>query len=471
MKLINVNTSIKEDRKRKKMYKEYNDKIPQEAIQIIQMIEASGYEAYIVGGCVRDLLMERQPHDWDITTSAKPEEIKKIFKRTYDTGIEHGTVTVILNKEHFEVTTYRIEGEYKDFRRPDKVSFVEDITLDLSRRDFTMNAIAYHPERGFVDPYEGQADIKLKCIRSVRCAKERFTEDALRILRAVRFSAQLGFEIERETLRGIEECRNLLSHISKERIRDEFLKICVSPRPGHIDLLYKLKLLEYIIPDFIKAYETPQNHPHHIYNVAKHTIVAMENSEPTVPIRLTMLLHDIGKIYTRTTDKRGVDHFHNHSKKSIQIAIKVLKDLRLDNHTIKAVSELIKFHDCHIEHTISKVYVKKVMMYIGEELFEDLLKVQYADAMAQNIEKLEPKLKAIKEQRDYKEEIIANNEPYHKGMLAITGSDLIEMGIDKGKIIGELLDIALNKVIMEPEFNQKPLLLDFCMAYYKSKNR
>lgn len=471
MNIINVNTSTKEDRKRKKMYKDYNDKIPKEAIQIMQMIEAAGYEAYIVGGCVRDLLMNRQPHDWDITTSAKPEEIKRIFKRTYDTGIEHGTVTVILNTEHFEVTTYRIEGEYKDFRRPDKVSFVDDITLDLSRRDFTMNAIAYHPDRGFVDPYEGQRDIKRQCIRSVRCAKERFTEDALRILRAVRFSAQLGFQIETETLKGIEACRALLTHISKERIRDEFLKICVSSRPGHIDLLYQLKLLEYIFPDFIKAYEIPQNHPHHTYNVAKHTLVAMENSEPTVIVRLTMLLHDIGKVYTRTTDKHGIDHFYNHPKRSEQIASEILKDLRMDNHTIKAVCELIRYHDYHIEHHISKVYVKKVMMVIGEELFDELLKVQYADAMAQNLEKLQPKLDAIEKQRNYKNEVIANHEPYHKGMLAITGSDLIEIGIPKGKIIGDLLEVALQKVIHEPNFNQKALLLTYCMEHYKVKGK
>ena len=249
---------------------------------------------------------------------------------------------------------------------------------------------------------------------------------------------------------------------SKERIRDEFLKICTSPRPGHIDLLYQLQLLEYIFPDFIKAYSVPQNHPHHIYNVARHTIVAMDNSEPTVLIRLTMLLHDIGKVYTRTTDKDGVDHFYDHPKKSAQIASKVLKDLRLDNQTIKSVSELIKFHDYHIEHTISKIYVKQVMMYIGAELFDELLKVQYADAKAQNLDKLPPKLVAIEKQRSLKEEVMANNEPYHKAMLAITGSDLIEMGIERGRIIGELLDLALNKVILESEFNQKELLLDFC---------
>lgn len=451
------------------MLKQYNQQIPKDAICIIDMIEKAGFEAYIVGGCVRDLLMGRAPHDWDITTSAKPEEVKKIFRRTYDTGIKHGTVTVILNEEHYEVTTYRIEGEYKDFRRPEEVSFVEDITLDLSRRDFTMNAIAYHPERGFVDPYEGQEAIKKGCITSVRNAKERFTEDALRILRAVRFSAQLGFSIDEDTLQGIEACKELLTHISKERIRDEFLKICVSSRPAHINLLKELGLLEYIIPEFAGAYGVSQNHPHHIYDVAQHTLVAMENIEPTVRLRLTMLLHDLGKVATRTTDKNGIDHFHNHPKKSVELARQILKELKLDNRMIKEVSDLIYFHDYHIKHTIDKVYVKKMLMEIGPELFDELMKVQLADAKAQNPEKLEPKIESIENQKRLKEEVIAHNEPYQKSMLCITGSDLMAAGIPRGKEIGWLLDRALDKVIHEPEFNEEAKLIPYCEKLYKNQ--
>lgn len=455
-------------RKRKQMLTQYNKQIPKEAICIIETIEKAGYEAYIVGGCVRDLLMNRTPHDWDITTSAKPEQIKEIFKRTYDTGIKHGTVTVILNNAHFEVTTYRIEGEYKDFRRPEEVSFVEDITLDLSRRDFTMNAIAYHPVRGFMDPYNGQEAIKNGYISSVRCAKERFTEDALRILRAVRFSAQLGFIIDEDTLAGIKACKELLVHISKERVRDEFLKICVSDRPSHINLLKDLGLLEYILPDFIKAYDTPQNHPHHIYNVAQHTLVAMENIEPTIRLRLTMLLHDIGKVYTRTTDQQGVDHFYNHPKKSVELSGKILRTLKLDNRTIKEISLLIYFHDYHIKHHIDKVYVKKMLMEIGPELFDELMKVQLADAKSQNPDKLEPKLKGIEKQKKLKEEVMMLHEPYEKSMLAITGSDLVEAGIPRGKEIGWLLDQALDQVIHDPSTNEKQKLMSYCKALYQS---
>jgi tRNA nucleotidyltransferase (CCA-adding enzyme) len=448
---------------------DYKKKIPKDVLEIIDAIEKAGYEGYIVGGCVRDMLMYRQPSDWDITTSAKPEEIKKIFLRTYDTGIQHGTVTVVLNREHYEVTTYRIEGEYTDFRRPGSVDFVEDITLDLSRRDFAMNAIAYHPVRGFIDPYNGLLDIEAKCIRSVRDAKERFSEDALRILRAVRFSAQLGFVIEEDTLKGIRACKELLRHISKERIRDEFIKICVSPSPAHLHQLHELELMEYIVPEFNKAYDMEQHHPHHIYDVACHTIVAMENTPQDRLLRLTVFLHDIGKIYTRTTDKKGIDHFYNHPKKSAQMAEKILKELRLDNHTIRDIVLLIEYHDYHLKNKLSKISIKKVLNVMGGELFDQLLLVQLADVKAQNPEKLRPKLEAIELQRAIKEEIIQHGECYNKKMMAITGKDLLAYGIPKGQVIGSLLEDALNYVIEKPDKNEKAVLLEYCNKVYLRK--
>lgn len=448
---------------------DYNKKIPKDVLEIIDAIEKAGYEGYIVGGCVRDMLMNRQPSDWDITSSAKPEEIKKIFLRTYDTGIQHGTVTVVLNREHYEVTTYRIEGEYTDFRRPGSVDFVEDITLDLSRRDFAMNAIAYHPVRGFIDPYNGLLDIEAKCIRSVRDAKERFSEDALRILRAVRFSAQLGFVIEEDTLKGIRACKELLRHISKERIRDEFIKICVSPSPAHLHQLHELELMEYIVPEFNKAYDMEQHHPHHIYDVACHTIVAMENTPQDRLLRLTVFLHDIGKIYTRTTDKKGIDHFYNHPKKSAQMAEKILKELRLDNHTIRDIVLLIEYHDYHLKNKLSKISIKKVLNVMGGELFDQLLLVQLADVKAQNPEKLRPKLEAIELQRAIKEEIIQHGECYNKKMMAITGKDLLAYGIPKGQVIGSLLEDALNYVIEKPDKNEKAVLLEYCNKVYLRK--
>ena len=438
--------------------KDYNKLIPKDALTIIDELEKAGYEAYVVGGCVRDMLMGREPNDWDITTSAKPEQVKEVFKRTYDTGIEHGTVTVILDEEHYEVTTYRIEGEYKDFRRPEQVSFVEDITLDLSRRDFTMNAIAYHPARGFVDPYNGQTHIEQRVIKSVREAKERFEEDALRILRAIRFSAQLGFEIEDGTIHGIQVCKHLLAHISKERIRDEFLKICLSDRPSHMDKLYELGLLEYIIPEWIPCYKTEQHHPHHIYNVARHSIVAMENVPKDTVLRLAALLHDIGKPLTKSTDKKGVDHFYNHPAKGVEMAKEILKELRLDNNTIKDVCMLIKNHDYHLRYKVDKVTIKKLLNDMGEELTHKLLVLQTADAKAQNPDKLPQKLKQIDKARKLLEEVITNKECYSLKQLAVNGGDLMQLGVPKGKVIGETLGKLLDYVMRHPEQNEKELL-------------
>ena len=285
-------------------------------------------------------------------------------------------------------------------------------------------------------------------------------------MRAVRFAAQLGFEIEAQTINGIRECKDLLRHISKERIRDEFLKICISPRPEYINELYRLELLEYIVPEFIPAYDVAQNHPHHIYNVAQHTIVAMQNSVPDVILRLTLLLHDIGKIYTKTTDKKGIDHFYNHPEKSVEIAKKVLRELKMDNQSIKSICALILYHDYHLRGKMDKVLVKKVLTQIGPDLFDTLLLVQEGDVRAQNPDKLQPKLKGIVLQRAIKEEVIANNEPYNKAMLAITGQDLIEQGIPRGAIIGQILDQALEHVIHKPEQNTKVALLAYCEKVY-----
>lgn len=443
------------------MSNSYNSQIPKEVLQIIKTIEDAGYEAYIVGGCVRDMLMGRKPHDFDITTKATPDEVKKLFRRTYDTGIQHGTVTVLLSKGQYEVTTYRIEEDYKDFRRPEKVSFVQDITLDLARRDFTMNAIAYHPDRGFVDPYKGQEDIKNHIIRCVGDPVLRFSEDALRILRAVRFSAQLGFSISKNTIEGIDRCKDLLEHISKERIRDEWMKICISPSPKHIKLLYELGLLPYIMPEFIPAFTTPQNHPHHIYNVAEHTLCGMQEVPADPILRITMLLHDIGKPYTKTTDKEGIDHFEGHVQKSVTLAKDILKRLRLDNASINDILSLIKNHDYHLEYRISKLTIKKLLNEIGPDLFDKLVIVQEADARSQAPSKLSGKLEQLEMAKAYKEEIINNKECYLTSQLAINGNDLINHGWPKGKGVGEALEKALLYVMENPAQNHKEILLAY----------
>lgn len=324
-----------------------------------------------------------------------------------------------------------------------------------------MNAIAYHPDRGFIDPYNGMKHIEEQCIKSVRDAKERFEEDALRILRGVRFSAQLGFSIEENTIQGIKSCKSLLANISKERIRDEFLKICLSDRPEYINKLYELELLQYILPEFIPAYDTPQNHPHHIYYVAGHTIEAMRNIPKTAMLRLTMLLHDIAKPMTRKTDAKGIDHFYNHPEKGAAMAKGILKDLRLDNQTINEVTKLVLYHDYHLKHKLTRKNIKRLLNALEVDLFDALMLVNEADARAQNPDKLEDKLEAIKQAKILKADIIAKGECYNLKGLAIDGKDLIQAGLAQGKAIGENLEKALAYVINDPNANEKDKLISY----------
>lgn len=440
-------------------------KLPTEVETILNTLNSKGHEAYIVGGCVRDAIMGKLPNDWDITTSAAPEIVKGIFPKTYDTGLKHGTVTVRIDKEYHEVTTYRIEGKYEDHRRPSTVEFVEDINLDLGRRDFTSNAIAYHPKEGFIDPYNGVDDINRGVLRSVRNPRERFEEDALRILRGVRFSAQLGFELEEETLKAMLSCAHLLEHISKERIRDEMLKILLSERPSKFLDMHKWGLLKYVIPEFGECFDTPQNHPHHIYNVGVHTIKAIEHMPNDELLRLTMLLHDIGKPATHTRDIKGIDHFYGHGPKGVEMSKKILRDLRFDNETIKQVSLLVKYHDFHIQEKVTKEDIKEVLSEIGPGLFKNLLIIQEADARAQNPDKLEPKLKNLEQITKIFNEVINNNECYSLRDLEVNGSDIINMGIKKGKVVGEILDLLLKLVIKKPSLNDKETLLEIIKEF------
>ena len=271
--------------------------IPEHAREVIATLQNAGYEAYVVGGCVRDSILGRVPQDWDITTSARPEEVKALFHRTIDTGIRHGTVTVMMDKEGYEVTTYRIDGVYEDGRHPREVTFTPSLREDLKRRDFTINAMAYNEEEGLVDLFGGMEDIEGGVIRCVGNAAERFNEDALRILRAVRFSAQLGYGIEEETGRAIRELAENLKRISAERIQAELIKLLVSPHPDTLRVAYEMGITKVILPEFDRCMETPQNHPHHCYSVGEHLLVALQTVEPRKELRLVMLLHDIGKIF------------------------------------------------------------------------------------------------------------------------------------------------------------------------------
>lgn len=432
--------------------------LPENVKNIIDELENAGYEAYAVGGCVRDSILGRIPNDWDITTSAKPEEVKKIFKRTVDTGLKHGTVTVLMGKETYEVTTYRIDGEYEDSRHPKSVEFTSNLKEDLLRRDFTINAMAYNDTSGLVDIFGGMEDIEKKTIRCVGVAKERFTEDALRLLRAIRFAAQLGYTIEEETYEAISELAPTLGKISAERIQAELNKTIVSDNPGMLKTAYELGLTKEFIPELDKCFETKQNNPHHCYTVGDHIINSVGNIENTKVLRLTMLLHDIAKPECLKTDEDGIDHFHGHQVKSSEKAKEILRRLKYDNDTIDRVSKLVRYHDERLE--AGTKIMRHAMNRIGAEAFPDIFKVWRADIDAQSDYMREDKLQRLKQNIADYEEIIAKDECVCLKDLAVTGRDLIDNGIPSGPALGEILNLMLSDVIDNPENNNKEYLLE-----------
>lgn len=432
-------------------------KIPEKAEIILHTLEEAGYEAYVVGGCVRDSILGRSPDDWDITTSAKPEEVKALFRRTVDTGLVHGTVTVMLDKEGFEVTTYRVDGEYEDGRHPKEVSFTASLEEDLKRRDFTMNAMAYNPKRGIVDLFGGVQDMEKQIVRCVGNPVERFTEDALRILRAVRFSAQLGFSIEGETLKAISVLAPNLKYISAERIQVELLKLLVSPHPDYLRTAYEAGITKEILPEFDRCMETEQNTPHHCYTVGEHTLQSLLNIRADKVLRLTMLLHDIGKPDVKRTDENGRDHFKTHGPEGERMAVSILRRLKMDNDTIRKVRSLIKWHDYRPEG--KAVSVRKAISLIGEELFPLYLEVQRADILAQSTYKREEKLARLSAVSALYEEIMEKGQCISLKTMALTGRDLIDAGYAPGKELGEILERLLVHVLENPEDNKKEILL------------
>ena len=364
--------------------------LPDKVIRIIATLQEHGFEAYAVGGCVRDSLLGRDPEDWDITTSAMPEETKSLFAHTFDTGIEHGTVTVLLDKEGFEVTTYRIDGKYEDSRHPTEVTFTRSLEEDLRRRDFTINAMAYNDKEGLVDIFGGVGDLRKGIIRCVGDAKERFSEDALRILRGVRFAAQLGFEIEAGTRGGMKDLAPTLRKISAERIQVELIKLILSDRPDMLREAYELGITKEFLPEFDVLMRTGQETPHHMYSVGEHTLCAMKNVRADKILRLTMLLHDMGKPKLKTVDKSGRAHFKKHAIESENITKEVLKRLKFDNDTLKKVSRLVLYHDYRMPATGKEV--RRAMNQIGEDIFPYYMEVRRADVLAQSVYKRKEKL-------------------------------------------------------------------------------
>lgn len=442
-------------------------KLPKHVKYIIETLEQNGYEAYAVGGCVRDSILGREPNDWDITTSADPYEVKKLFSHTIDTGLQHGTVTIMLEHVGYEVTTYRIDGDYEDSRHPKEVTFTKSLEEDLKRRDFTVNAMAYNDRDGLIDLFHGMDDIQKKVIRCVGNAEERFTEDALRIMRAVRFSAQFGYEIELETKKAIVKLASNLKNISAERIREELIKLLVSEHPEYIRIAYETGITAQILPELDVCMETKQNTPHHMYTVGEHIIHSLTNVPGDKVLRLAMLMHDIGKPYCITTDEAGRDHFKGHAEKSAEMAAVIMHRLKFDNDTLNRVKRLAKYHDWAISLSppIKKATVRSMISRIGEDLFPDLFTIGDADLLAQS-----DYFKAEKEEKqqllkEMYREIMEQGDCLSIKNLAVSGNDLIEHGMKPGKELGQVLQKMLEDVLKHPSSNNKEYLLNHLNKY------
>lgn len=433
--------------------------LPDKVNKIIHTLQEKGFEAYAVGGCVRDSILGREPEDWDITTSAMPEETKALFDKTFDTGIEHGTVTVLLGREGFEVTTYRIDGIYEDSRHPSEVTFTRNLREDLLRRDFTINAMAYNETEGLVDIFGGIADLENGVLRCVGDAKARFSEDALRILRGVRFAAQLGFSIEEGTREGMRALAPNLRNISAERIQVELVKMLTSDRPGLLKEAWELGITAQFLPEFDRLMVTGQETPHHQYSVGEHTLHAMENIRPDKILRLTMLLHDMGKPARKTVDENGRAHFKQHAVESEKIARDVLRRLKFDNDTLHKVVHLVCYHDYRMPAT--EINVRRAMNKIGKEMFPNYMEVRRADVLAQSMYKREEKLQNLRDVETLYREITEKEQCVSLKDLAVNGKDLIDAGMAPGKEIGEKLEKLLELVIEEPEWNTKEKLMSF----------
>lgn len=431
--------------------------LPQDVIKIIERLESCGHEAYAVGGCVRDSILGKEPADWDITTSASPEEVKTLFTHTIDTGIAHGTVTIMCGKCGYEVTTYRIDGEYKDGRHPESVAFTNLLSEDLRRRDFTINAMAYNQTEGLVDLFGGMQDLQEGVIRCVGEATERFSEDALRMLRAVRFAAQLGFSIDKATYDAICALAPTIARVSMERIMVELVKLLTSAHPEEMRTVYACGLTGIFLPEFDAMMETPQHTVHHQYSVGEHTIHALMAVPADRVLRLTMLFHDVAKPVCRTTDEAGNDHFYGHPEIGAEMTGQILRRLKFDNDTIRSVKRLVRFHD--MRPVLQEKNVRRSIVKMGLESFPEIFAVKRADTLAQSMYMRQQKLDAIDQFEALYDRIVEKQVCVQKKDLALNGKDLLDLGVPQGKKVGEILDLLFAQVIEEPAKNTREELL------------
>lgn len=433
--------------------------LPIEVDFILNKLHRNGFEAFVVGGCVRDMVLGHGPADFDITTSAEPQDVKNLFDRTIDTGIEHGTVTVMRGKVGYEVTTYRLDGKYTDHRRPESVSFTKSLTEDVKRRDFTINAMAYNHQVGVVDLFDGIGDLKKGIIRCVGNPIQRFEEDALRILRAIRFAARFGYAIDADTEIAIRAGAGLLSKISGERIRMELTKTMLSPHPEYMKKLAVYGILPVILPEFVPSVGLAQNHPYHRLSVDEHVYACLMATPKEEGLLWAVYLHDIGKGYTKSTDEKGIDHFYNHPRVSVKLAKDILARLRFDNKTRDRILKLIDFHDYRFK--ANETCVRKAAAKMGADLFMDYLAVQAADIAGQAYDKFDLSMQEVHEKKDIFQAILDKEACLTIKDLAIKGGDLMDLGVERGEAIGHYLKGALEVVLEDPQMNTKEALLDY----------
>ena len=439
--------------------------VPAGAQLLLDKLNANGYEAYVVGGCVRDSILGLEPHDWDICTSATPEEVKRCFDgyRVLETGIEHGTVTVFVTRETgYEITTFRIDGEYSDNRRPDSVEFVSSLLEDLSRRDFKMNAMAYSMKSGLIDPFGGITDLAIGIISCVGNPDERFREDALRILRALRFASVYGLTIDAETEKSIHNNAGLLKNISAERINAELCRLLCGENVLYVLLSFS-DVFSTIIPQLGPCVGFDQNSRFHQYNVYDHIAHAVANYEGyDVIVKMALLLHDIGKPLCYTEDERG-GHFYDHAIPSYALSQDVLSELRFDKKSQKQIAELVRYHDTIIDP--AKRSVRKWLNRLGTEQFFRLMDLRIADILAHKEGTQQNRLDKYERVRAAALEILAQNQCFTVKDLAITGKDVMNDGIPQGPLVGAALHVALAAVIAEKVSNEKQALLDLIHQY------
>ncbi len=432
--------------------------IPEQAVKIMSRLETHGYEAYLVGGCVRDMLLGREPSDYDITTSALPDETQAAFADcvTLEIGKAHGTIGVIMNHDIYEVTTYRVDGEYTDSRHPDQVRFTRSIEEDLKRRDFTINAIAMDLRGNVIGVENSIPDLENRILRAVGDPSQRFREDALRIMRGTRFASQLGFNIEEKTAAAIHKDRELLRAIAAERIQTELNKLLLGPAAEPILREYR-DVLAVFMPEIETTFDFEQQNPYHCYDVYEHCIHAVSKAPKTVVLRLAALLHDIGKPACFQL-KEGWGHFYGHEQASAEMAHQILKRLKYDRKTISQVTELIDCHGYIFNQT--EKYARRRLNQLGEEQLLNLIALERADVLSQAEFVREERTKKLDAFRELVEEVIAKESVLSRGGLELSGRDLLQMGIPEGPEIGRIMQIIFDRVIDGELPNERDVLID-----------